>query len=76
MSEIKIEAVCSNPNDVELSLTITATLKEWNRLRETMGRDSYCELKSNLNTQIIDLVLQFSEAKYMPKTEETNNVTR
>ncbi len=70
---MKIEAVCSNPNDVEFTIVMTATLKEWNMLKETMDLHCYSELKSNLDRQIREIVSQFANAKYMPKMEETGD---
>ena len=70
---MKIEAVCSNPDDVEFTITMTATLAEWKKLRDSINKDYHSEVKSNVECSITNLILQFERAKFMPKPEETDD---
>ena len=70
---MKIEAACSNPNDVEFTIVMTATLKEWKDIDRNIDSVSPFTPAGKLSKQIHDLIYDFERAKYMPKTEETDD---
>ena len=70
---IEIEAVCSNPNDVEFKITMTATLKEWKSIELNLIESCEWTPSGKLAKKICHLVEQFENAKYMPKPEETDD---
>ncbi len=70
---IEIEAVCSNPNEVEFTITMTATLKEWKTIELNLIESSHLTPSAKLAKKICHLVEQFEKAKYMPESEETDD---
>ncbi len=71
---MKIEAVCTNADQVEFSMTISGSLWDWKRLKESMiNSDISSQLNDWLRCQISELVDQFEHAKFMPKNVESDD---
>lgn len=58
-------ASCTNAEDMEFTISTTATLKDWKEIKEAFKSAHYPQ--SKLIDQIVSLVHQFEHQVYNPK---------
>lgn len=65
---MRFTGTCSQPADIEFTVTITATLSEWKALKEQLSRSAFPAL--SVHQQINDLVSQAERRFYATEPTE------